>query len=74
MVMLRLLKKLDPRAEAILINATPDEDLSSNRISTVKVSYAGFDGDFHTGLVRASCVRVRGQFASDFLVLVLNVA
>jgi hypothetical protein len=67
MVMLRLLKKLDPRAEAVLINATPDEDLSSNRIPTVKVKS-------HTGLVRTSCVRVRGQFASDFLVLVLNVA
>jgi hypothetical protein len=61
--MLRRLKKLEPRAEAILINATPDEDLSSNRISTVKVTYAGFDGESHSGLVRASCVRVRGQYA-----------
>jgi len=63
MVMLRRLKKLDPRAEAILINATPDEDLSSNRISTVRVTYAGFDGESHSGLVRASCVRVRSQYS-----------
>jgi hypothetical protein len=61
--MLRLLKKLNPRAEAILINATPDEDLSSSRVSSVKVTYAGFDGESHSGLVRASCVRVRGQYA-----------
>jgi hypothetical protein len=61
--MLRRLKKLDPRAEAILVNATPDEDLSSNRISTVRVTYAGFDGESHSGLVRASCVRVRGQYS-----------
>lgn len=63
MVMLRLLKKLDARSEAILINTAPDEDLSSNRISKVRVTYAGFDGESHSGLVRASCVRVRGQYA-----------
>jgi hypothetical protein len=62
MVMLRLLKKLDARTETILINTTPDEDLSSERISSVKVTYAGFDGESHSGLVRASCVRVRGQY------------
>ena len=62
MVMLRRLKKLDARTEAVLINATPDEDLSSNRISSVEVTYAGFDGESHSGLVRASCVRVRGQY------------
>jgi hypothetical protein len=62
MVMLRLLKKLDARTEAILINTTPDEDLSSNRIPSVEVTYAGFVGESHSGLVRASCVRVRGQY------------
>ena len=42
MVMARHLKNLDARAEAILVNSTPDEDLSSGRVDTVKVSYAGF--------------------------------
>ena len=63
MVMLRLLKKLDARTEAILINTTPDVDLSSSRIPSVNITYAGFDGESHSGLVRASCVRVRGQYA-----------
>lgn len=63
MVMLRPLKKLDVRTEAILVNATPNEDLSSNRIASVVITYAGFDGESHSGLVRASCVRVRDQYA-----------
>ena len=63
MVMLRPLKKLDVRTEAILVNATPNEDLSSSRIESVDITYAGFEGESHSGLVRASCVRVRGQYA-----------
>lgn len=63
MVMLRPLKKLDVRTEAILVNTTPNEDLSSSRIASVDITYAGFDGESHSGLVRASCVRVRGQYA-----------
>ena len=62
MVMLRRLKKLDARTEAALINTTPDEDLSSSRVSSIKVTYAGFEGESHSGLVRASCERVRGQY------------
>lgn len=62
MVMLRPLKKLDVRTEAILVNATPNEDLSSSRIGSVDITYAGFDGESHSGLVRKSCVRVRGQY------------
>jgi len=62
MVMLRPLKKLDVRTEAILVNATPQEDLSSSRIASVDITYAGFNGESHSGLVRASCVRVRGQY------------
>ena len=62
MVMLLPLKKLDVRTEAILVNSTPNEDLSSSRIASVDITYAGFDGESHSGLVRASCVRVRGQY------------
>jgi hypothetical protein len=60
--MARHLKKLDARTEAILVNSTPEEDLSSRRIDSVAVSYEGFAGESHSGLVRASCVRVRHQY------------
>ena len=62
MVMARHLKDLDARVEAILVNSTPDEDLASSRVDKVRVSYAGLDGESHSGLVRASCVRVRHQY------------
>ncbi len=62
MVMARHLKNLDASTDAILVNSTPDEDLSSRRIESVAVSYAGFAGESHSGLVRASCVRVRHQY------------
>jgi len=62
MVMARHLKQLDARAAAILVNSTPDQDLASSRVESVRVSYAGFDGESHSGLVRASCVRVRHQY------------
>lgn len=62
MVMLRTLKNIDARAQAILINSTPDEDLSSSRITSARVSYAGLEGESHSGLVRLSCVRVRHQY------------
>lgn len=38
MVMARHLKNLDARVEAILVNSTPDEDLSSSRIESVELS------------------------------------
>jgi hypothetical protein len=60
--MARQLKKLDARTAAIMVNSTPDEDLSSSRIESVAVSYAGLEGESHSGLVRASCVRVRHQY------------
>ena len=62
MVMARHLKSLATRTEAILINSTPADDLSSSRIESVMVNYEGFAGESHSGLVRASCVRVRHQY------------
>ena len=62
MVMARHLKNLDARAEAILVNSTPDEDLASSRVDSVQASYAGLEGESHSGLVRSSCVRVRHQY------------
>jgi len=62
MVMARHLKSLDARVAAILVNSTPDKDLSTSRIDSVAVNYAGLEGESHSGLVRASCVRVRHQY------------
>jgi MOSC domain-containing protein YiiM len=62
MVMARHLKNLEARTEVILVNATPDEDLSSSRIPSVRASYEGLEGESHSGLVRSSCVRVRHQY------------
>ncbi|MEM7565203.1 MAG: sulfurase, partial [Pseudomonadota bacterium] len=60
--MLRRLKSLEPRVEAILINTTPDEDLSSSRVENIAVSYDGMTGEAHSGVVRKSCVRVRNLY------------
>ncbi len=62
MVMARHLKQLDARVQVILVNSTADEDLSSSRVASVEVSYAGLEGESHSGLVRSSCVRVRHQY------------
>ena len=62
MVMARHMKSLDSRVQAILVNSTHDEDLSSRPVDSVGVSYEGFEGESHSGLVRASCVRVRHQY------------
>jgi hypothetical protein len=62
MVMLRHMKNLDALTEAILINATPDEDLSSNRVDSAEVTYQGIQGESHSGLVRKACVRVRNMY------------
>lgn len=62
MVMARQLKGLDARTELILVNATPEQDLSSTPVASVSVSYAGLEGESHSGLVRKSCVRVRHQY------------
>ena len=62
MVMAMRLKDLEARVQVILVNSTPDEDLSSSRVASVEVSYAGLQGESHSGLVRSSCVRVRHQY------------
>ena len=62
MVMLQPLKKLNARAEVILVNSSPQEDLTSSRVASVKVSYEGLEGESHSGLVRLSCERVRHQY------------
>lgn len=36
-------------------------NIRSEPLETAFASYAGFEGDFHNGLTRASCVRVKAQ-------------
>ena len=36
-------------------------NIRSEALKTAFASYAGFEGDFHSGLTRASCVRVKEQ-------------
>ena len=60
--MLRRLKNVEAKAEAILINSTPEVDLSSSRVEVASVTYEGFEGESHSGLVRSSCVRVRNLY------------
>ncbi len=54
--------KIIGRVEAIAINRDPHTDLSTERVSHITVSYAGFEGEAHSGLTRPSCVRVRRQY------------
>ncbi len=54
--------KITGRAEAIAINGDLKTDLSTERVESVPVTYAGFEGDDHGGLTRESCVRVRAQY------------
>jgi len=61
--MLRHLKSLDARTEVILVNSTPDEDLSSSRVESAEVTYQGFQDESHSGLVRKACIRVRNMYA-----------
>ncbi len=49
--------------EAVLINRDATTGLSSERVDKVNADYGGFQGDAHYGVTRASCVRVRQQYA-----------
>ena len=50
------------QVESVLINSDRDKTLASERIHTVNATYAGFDGEAHGGLTRASCSRVKLQY------------
>ena len=50
------------RVDAVLINTDGERDLTTSRLERVKVTYAGFEGDSHSGLTRPSCVRVKLQY------------
>lgn len=54
--------KIVGRVETIAVNRDLGTDLSTEKVDSVPVSYAGFEGDGHAGLTRKSCVRVRAQY------------
>lgn len=51
------------QAVAVLLNTDGEADLTTVAVESVTVDYGGFVGDAHHGLTRASCVRVRQQYA-----------
>jgi len=54
--------KIYGKAEALLVNGSPDVSLATDSVKKVVADYAGFVGDNHYGETRASCVRVKAQF------------
>lgn len=55
--------KVNGRVAAVLVHPDNNDTLEKFRTDRVKVTYAGFEGDSHGTLTRASCVRVRQQYA-----------
>lgn len=57
------LKPTDHTGRIVWMGMVPEnrENIRSEAITTARATYAGFEGDFHAGLTRASCVRVKQQ-------------
>ena len=53
----------DHTAKIVWMGKVPQDrpDIRSRPITAAYASYAGFDDDFHAGLTRPSCVRVKSQ-------------
>lgn len=47
---------------SLLVHPTKDDDITSEVVDKVAVSYTGFAGESHSGLTRQSCVRVKSQY------------
>ena len=54
--------KIEGKVHTVLVNGDPASGLVTDRVNSVKVNYAGFEGDSHSGLTMASCVRVLRQY------------
>ena len=52
---------LQARVVGLLVNTDPS-DLTSEPVTHVDANFEGFPGDTHSGLTRASCVRVQRQY------------
>lgn len=53
---------------SLCIHTNHDNNITTVSINPVEVSFAGFDGDSHTGLTRQSCVRVRNQYKAGTVI------
>ena len=55
------LRKTDHVAEITWLGMVPQdrENIRSVAMDQARATYAGFEGDFHVGLTRPACVRVR---------------
>ena len=47
---------------SLCVHPDGNEEITTLSLDSVRVSFKGFDGDSHTGLTRASCVRVKDQY------------
>ncbi|MEM7520170.1 MAG: MOSC domain-containing protein [Pseudomonadota bacterium] len=57
------LRPTDYTAKIVWMGSVPKdrENIRSRAITTARATYAGFEDDYHGGLTRASCVRVKPQ-------------
>ena len=57
------LKPTNHTAEIVWMGKVPENraNIRSEAVETAFATYAGFEGDFHAGLTRKSCVRVKDQ-------------
>lgn len=53
---------IEGKTEALLVHRGSGDDITTESIESVNVTYEGFDGESHSGLTRASCVRVKQQY------------
>lgn len=54
----------DHTATIVWMGMVPQDrsNIRSHAIDRARATYAGFEGDFHAGLTRPSCVRVKSQY------------
>jgi MOSC domain-containing protein YiiM len=57
--------KIVGRVEALLVSPDRGRGVEKLRIGEVRVTFAGFEGDCHSGLTRPADVRVRKQYAKN---------
>jgi hypothetical protein len=50
------------RVTCLLVRSGNDTGIATTRKDSIRVSYAGFEGESHSGLTRASCVKVKRQY------------
>lgn len=56
------------KIQSLLIHPDKKNDITSVACEAVAVSFAGFEGDSHSGLSRKSCVRVKDQYEEGTII------